>query len=80
MTGINWGWSSAQWARTLVLDSGTDPKGSSLKVMYSSWQGRGDELMGVAYLEIQGKIEQPSRPFLYEYMGVLFSGVCHPAY
>ena len=66
--------SSSNWARTSVLDSGTSPSGSFLKVMYSSPPG--GEFTNVGYLEIQGRIDQPSRPFLYEVGGELYSGTC----
>jgi hypothetical protein len=70
--------SSSNWARTSVLDSGTSPSGSFLKVMYSSPPG--GEFTNVGYLEIQGRIEQPSRPFLYEVGGGLYSGTCRAAF
>jgi hypothetical protein len=70
--------SSSNWARTSVLDSGTSPSGSFLKVMYSSPPG--GEFTNVGYLEIQGRIDQPSRPFLYEVGGELYSGVCRAAF
>jgi hypothetical protein len=70
--------SSSNWARTSVLDSGTSPSGSFLKVMYSSPPG--GEFTNVGYLEIQGRIDQPSRPFLYEVGGGLYSGTCRAAF
>ena len=70
--------SSSSWARISVLDSGTSPKGSFLKIMYSSPPG--GDFVNVAYLQIQGTIEQPNRPFLYSYSGSLYSGVCSAAY
>jgi hypothetical protein len=70
--------SSTSWARISVLDSGTSPKGSFLKIMYSSPPG--GDFVNVGYLQIQGTIEQPNRPFLYSYSGSLYSGVCSGAF
>jgi hypothetical protein len=70
--------SSSNWARTSVLDSGTSPSGSFLKVMYSSPPG--GEFTNVGYLEIQGRSDQPSRPFLYEVGGGFYSGTCRAAF
>jgi hypothetical protein len=67
--------SSSHWARTTVLDSGTSPGGSFLKMMYSSPSSNG-EFMIVGYLVIQGTIEDPSRPFLFQVAAELYSGVC----
>jgi hypothetical protein len=69
--------SSSHWARTSVLDSGTSPRGSFLKVIYASPPG---EFVNTGYLQIHGTIEQPSRPFLYVYSGSLYSGVCSAAF
>jgi hypothetical protein len=70
--------SSIYWANTSVLDFGTSPRGSFLKVMYSSPPG--SEFMNVAYLEVQGTIKQPSRPFLFKEGRSLYSGVCRTAF
>jgi hypothetical protein len=70
--------SSASWARISVIDSGTSPSGSFLKVMYSSPPG--GDFVNVAYLQIQGTIELPNRSFLYSYSGSLYSGVCSGAF
>jgi hypothetical protein len=70
--------SSSSWARTSVLDSGTSPKGSYLKVLYSSPPD--GEFVNVGYLELQGTFEQRRRPFLYKYGPSLFSGVCSVAF
>jgi hypothetical protein len=70
--------SSSQWARISVLDSGTSQQGSFLKVMYSS-EPNGD-FVNDAYLTIQGRIEQSSRPFLYTFGPWLYSGVCSAAF
>jgi hypothetical protein len=78
MTG-DYSFSSRSWARTSVLDSGTSPdEGSFFKVMYSSPPDA--KVVNVGYLEIQGTIEQPSRPFLYKYGPSMFSGVCRVAF
>jgi hypothetical protein len=69
---------SSGWAKTLVLDPGTSPSGSFLKVMYSSPPG--SDFTNVGYLEIQGTVEQLSRPFLYNQGGSLYSGVCIAAF
>jgi len=66
------------WERISVLDSGTSPSGSFLKVMYSSPPDR--ELVNVAFLQIQGTIQNPIRPFLYEDSAWLYSGVCRVAF
>jgi hypothetical protein len=78
MTG-DYSFSSRSWARISVLDSGTSPdEGSFFKVMYSSPPDA--KVVNVGYLEIQGTIEQPSRPFLYKYGPSMFSGVCSVAF
>jgi hypothetical protein len=78
MTG-DYSFSSRSWARTSVLDSGTSPdEGSFFKVMYSSPPDA--KVVNVGYLEIEGTIEQPSRPFLYKYGPSMFSGVCRVAF
>jgi hypothetical protein len=70
--------SSSSWARTSVIDPGTSPKGSYVKVLYSSPPD--GEFVNVGYLELQGRVEQRSRPFLYNYGPSLFSGVCGAAF
>ncbi len=76
MTGENPTFSSGRWAKTAVIDSGTSLAGS-FKVMYSSPPD--GELVNVGYLEIQGTVAQPSRPFLYQLGGALYSGTCRAA-
>jgi hypothetical protein len=71
--------SSRGWATISVLDHGTSSGGSYLKVMYSSPSANGD-FTNAGYLQIQGKIEQSNRPFLYYYSGSLYSGVCSAAF
>jgi hypothetical protein len=70
--------SSNNWPNISVLDFGTSPSGSFLKVMYSSPHDR--EFVNVGYLEIQGTIKDQSRPFIYEEASALHSGVCRPAF
>jgi hypothetical protein len=70
--------SSQGWATISVLDPGTSSSGSDLKVMYSSPADNGGTNAG--YLQIQGTIEQPSRPFLYNWAVWLYSGVCSAAF
>ena len=84
MTGIP-AFSSSGWAKTSVLDPGTNPTldpgtraESFLKVMYSSPSPNG-EFMNVGYLVIQGTVQQPSRPFLYQVGPELYSGTCRAA-
>jgi hypothetical protein len=69
--------SSRYWATISVLDHGTSSSGSNLKVMYSSPSG---DFTNAGYLQIEGKIEQSSRPFLYNWSGALYSGVCSAAF
>ncbi len=75
MTGA---FSSDTWTVTSVIDNGTSPAGSFVKVIYSSPPGR--EFVNVGYLEIRGTIDQQSRPFLYKDGPSLYSGVCHAAF
>jgi hypothetical protein len=70
--------SSRGWATISVLDHGTS-SGSYLKVVYSSPSANGGDFTNAGYLQIEGKIEQSSRPFLYNYSGSLYSGVCSAA-
>jgi hypothetical protein len=74
MTGAS-ALTSGGWAKTAVIDSGTSLTGS-FKVMASSPSPDG-ESTNVGYLEIQGTMEQPRRPFLYQLGGSLYSGTCH---
>jgi hypothetical protein len=66
------------WTRISVLDSGTSPSGSFLKVMYSSPPD--GEFVNVAFLQIQGTVQNPSRPFVCEDSAWLYSGVCRVAF
>ncbi len=77
MTGGYSIFSSSDWPRTTVLDPGTSPRGSFLKVLYSSPPN--GEFMNVGHLELQGGVEQGRRPFIYQYSTSLFSGVCSAA-
>ena len=69
--------SSRYWTTISVLDHGTSSSGSNLKVMYSS---PSDDFTNAGYLQIEGKIEQSSRPFLYNWSGALYYGVCTAAF
>ena len=71
--------SSRYWATISVLDPGISSSGSYLKVMYSSPSANGD-FTNAGYLQMQGKLEQSSRPFLYNWSGSLYSGVCSAAF
>jgi len=71
--------SSRYWAAISVLDHGTRSSRSNLKVMYSSPSANGD-FTNAGYLQMQGKIEQSGRPFLYNWSGSLYSGVCSAAF
>ena len=71
--------SSRYWATISVLDPGTTSSGSYLKVMYSSPSANSD-FTNAGYLQMQGKLEQSSRPFLYNWSGSLYSGVCSAAF
>jgi hypothetical protein len=78
MKGENPTFNSTGWAKTSVLDSGTSPSaGSFAKVMYSSPPD--DESINVGYLVIQGAVQQPNRPFLYQAGPELYSGTCRAA-
>jgi hypothetical protein len=84
MTGEKPIFSSGSWAKTSVIDPGTNPMldpgtraESFLKVMYSSPIDA--EVMNFGYLVIQGKVQQPSRPFLYQVGPELYSGTCRAA-
>ena len=76
MTGEKPIFSSGSWAKTSVIDPGTRAE-SFLKVMYSSPIDA--EVMNFGYLVIQGKVQQPSRPFLYQVGPELYSGTCRAA-
>jgi hypothetical protein len=78
--------SSQGWDTISVLDPGTSSSGSSLKVLYSSpadkrlYSSPSGDFTNAGYLQIQGTIEQPSRPFIYKWSFELFSGVCSAAF
>jgi hypothetical protein len=65
---------SSNWGATTVLDPGTSQQGSFVKILYTSPPG--GDFLNVAFLQIEGTIEQPSRPFLFENGSLLYSGVC----
>ena len=70
------GFSSRHWPKTVVLDYGLTPRGSSYKVLYSSPPG--GEFVNVAWLQVHAsEVDNKSFIFLDDYE--VFTGLCRYA-
>lgn len=64
---------SRHWARTVVLDDGLSPRGSSYKVLYSSPPS--DEFINTAWLQVHASADA-NKPFVFLDDYEVFTGVC----